>query len=198
MVDRFPQPNDDSGEGYEPSSAEGSDFEAERRFARLEQIARAHVILGTASGLNHALGSEAGLTKRFVVPSQGDRPENLKGYPFAHLRVKLRPKDGDQSQVLVAALRYPTDGPALSTGSRLQFERVYIAWQLADGSEHNYVLDADGFSRLDLADAFPGDQPPWPSAASRTAADELEQFTLEHVLEDFEPDLQTRKSSVQV
>lgn len=186
-----------SGEAGEPSFNDVQDFEAVHRLFRIEQIASAHAALGRAFDLDKSLGSESGISKKFVVASQGDASTNDLGYPFANFRVKLRPKSGVASPIRVAALRFQTVGPA-APGAQIILEHVYIAWERVDASEHSFVLDVDAFSRLDLPMAFPGDAHAWPAVKARTAAEAEDLINLTQILDQFEPDLQTRASSVKV
>lgn len=190
MEDR--ERHDHPNRGEEPLFSNSPEYE--RRFSRIEQLARAHAILGHALELDNRLrtGVPEGITKKFVNRSGGNQV-----YPFPHLRVKLRPKNQIESTIKVVALRYPT--PGLDAMDFIpDTDRLFLAWETIRGEEQAFVLDVDAFSRLDLIAAFgqPDDQGKWPSLEARTPSDELDQFNLELILNDFEPDLQTRKPDV--
>lgn len=190
MVDR--ERHDHPDRGDEPLFSHAG--ESERRFVRIEQLARAHAILGHALELDDRLGSGMleGVTKKFVTRSGGN-----ERYPFPHLRVKLRPKSNVNSFIKVVAFRYPSTGIE-AKHYPADVDTLYVAWETDNGDEHTFVLDVDAFSRLELYAAFglPDDQGKWPSLDSRFPSDELDQFNLEMILSDFEPDLQTRKPDV--
>ncbi len=192
MVDRNPEHT--QGEGLGPFFSELESFENDHYSERIKQLQRAQVILGLSLEYDHRLGPDAEIKKRFVTKTEG-----TKIYPFAHYRIKLKPKDNIDSIITVAALRYP--GEVFTGGAILADEdSLYVSWELQDGSEHSFLLDADAFSRLDLSSAFGlrSDTGKWPSLIARTRADEFDHFYLETVLSDFEPDLQTTKANLEI
>lgn len=162
------------------------------RMRRYEQIAQAQAFL------RRSLEFDAGMprgehTKKFVSVSGGtDR------YPFPHFRIKLKPKNRIESTVSLGVLRFPTVGPPVVDAPYLHDDTVYVAWETNENTEEAFVLDTDAFSCLDVDRAFaePNDRGGWPSIESRTRADEIKQFTLQAMLEDFEPDLQTNSPEV--
>ncbi len=162
-----------------------------QRMRRYEQIARCHAILLGAFELDESMPDEH--TKKFVSISDGSTK-----YPFTHFRIKLKPKNRVDSSVSVAVLRYPTPGMPDNLEPRFHEDAVYVAWETNDGVEETFILDTDAFSCLDTELAFgrPNDKGGWPSIESRTRADEIKQFTLHALLEDFEPDLQTNAPEV--
>ena len=191
MVDREsqqPHEGDDSPFFDTPGRTE----EVLRR-RRYEQIGQARSLLDSAFELDVTMPSGKH-TKKYVSLAGGtDR------YPFPHFRIKLKPKNRVQSTIAVAVLRYPTLGLPDSNKVNLHDDgTVYVAWETSDGEEEAFVLDSDAFSCLDLDTAFgaQNDHGGWPSTAARTHADEIKQFTLQSLLEDFEPDLQTNDAEL--
>jgi len=190
MVDRESSRPHDQGDEPLFNAPLTSDFE--RRFARIEQLSRVFSILGLSIGLDEDLDRGAGVSKRFVTRTTGSET-----YPFPHTRVKMRPKNKRNSAIAVAALRYPA-ADLTDVHSAFGGDHVYIAWEMESGQESPHVLDVDAFSRLDLAEAFTSvnTEGRWPATHSRADTDEIEQFHLEEILRDFEPDLQTTDTEV--
>lgn len=193
MVD--PERHNHTDRGEESLFSSFSSAEELRRFNRIEQLTRAHSILGHALDLDAALdnGHAQGITKKFVIYSGGGST-----YPFPHFRVKLRSKTYVSSGINVVALRYPVQGLE-SERAPVDFEKLFVAWETREGEERAFVLDVDSFSRLELPQAFGDvdDSGSWPSLVSRSQSDDIDQFSLETVLNDFEPDLQTRRPVVE-
>ncbi len=189
MVDRYP--DEPHGEGSEPFFA---DFEFQRQWGRMEKLAVAHSFLARAFDLDKKL-TESGVTKKFVSRSTGDVAGGR--YPFFHLRVKLKPKNRVDTDILVAALRFPS-----TIGfHEVTADKLYVAYEDAEG-EHLFYLSADQYSRLDPHRAFrqPGEGsvfPPDPDGLS--AVTDMELLALESILgveSVFEPDLQQNKPDI--
>lgn len=191
MVDPERQPTQDEGDSPFFND-QRTDAEFSMVCTRIEQIATAHSLLSRALELDRGLAQAGEISKSFVSRSGGnDR------YPFAHYRIKLRPKNRVKSGIRVSAIRFPTDGIE-EIGSQFVAERLFVSWEMQTGTEHAYVLDSEAFSRLEIEHAFeqPDDSGRWPSLDARTQTDSIDQFHLASILSDFEPDLQTHDSDL--
>ncbi|MBP9738320.1 hypothetical protein KBD20_01390 [Candidatus Saccharibacteria bacterium] len=190
MVDK--ESNHTHNEGESPVFSEAESRDLQRAFNHA-QLQRAYVILSLSLHHDQEMARFSDITKSFVSHSV-----ETDTYPFAHYRVKLLPKNRVQSQIKVAAVRFPAEGYPDALGLA-ENDGVYIAWETLDGVEHTFVLDEDEFSRIDLSRAFQPEQPSHvPNDESRTPTDATEQFLLEIILNDFEQDLQVHTDSIEV